>query len=239
MPVMSIRPAQRPPPVFIGGVLLAATLGLGVGLLAQTMLNHRTMAPPAAAANHPALKVARQRQLEIQVARQIPGSVAEASEPLEVLPPQDVDSSAQRTRATGVMGDIPGPRLPSPPPRLEGELPQMAVHRAIGAHPARFAPVDQAPEGARTHRAGPTMDCSFAGSPGVAVVCSDPELLGADRKLYRAYNRALAAGVSPAELLDDQNHWLEHLDDAALRSREAVAEAYELRIEELNRAADF
>ncbi|MDB5441396.1 MAG: hypothetical protein JWM33_3823 [Caulobacteraceae bacterium] len=237
MPVTSIRPAQRPPPLFIGGVILAATLGLGAGLLAQTMLNHRTMSPPAAAASHPAITVA-QRQLEIQVARQIPPSVAEASEPLEVLPPQGVDS-AQRAKATGVMGDIPHPHLPPPPPPLEGEPRQIAVHQPIGAHPARFAPVDQAPEATRTHRAGPTMDCSFAGSPGVAVVCGDPELLGADRKLYLAYSRALAAGVSPAKLLEGQNRWLEHLDDAALRSRQAVAETYELRIEELNRAADF
>uniref|UniRef100_UPI0035AE25B3 lysozyme inhibitor LprI family protein n=1 Tax=Phenylobacterium sp. TaxID=1871053 RepID=UPI0035AE25B3 len=66
----------------------------------------------------------------------------------------------------------------------------------------------------------------------------DPELAAADRRLARAYNRAVASGVPARALRAEQDDWLSIRDDAARRSPDAVASVYEQRIRELNDLAE-
>jgi uncharacterized protein len=71
------------------------------------------------------------------------------------------------------------------------------------------------------------------------MVCEDPGLARADRRLQRAYERALRTGsVPPRELRDDQRDWLAIREDAAHRSPAAVRSVYEQRIDELNALAE-
>ena len=71
------------------------------------------------------------------------------------------------------------------------------------------------------------------------MVCEDPGLARADRRLQLAYERALrTAVIPPRELREDQRDWLAIREDAAHRSPEAVRSIYEQRIDELNALAE-
>jgi uncharacterized protein len=66
------------------------------------------------------------------------------------------------------------------------------------------------------------------------MVCADPELAAADRRLNRAYERAIQAGVPRRYLRAEQDDWLSIREQAARRSPRAVANIYDQRIAELN-----
>ena len=70
------------------------------------------------------------------------------------------------------------------------------------------------------------------------MVCEDPELAAADRRLSQAYRAAVAAGAPEEVLRDEQQDWLNLREDAAQRSRRAVADVYEQRIGDLERQLD-
>jgi uncharacterized protein len=71
------------------------------------------------------------------------------------------------------------------------------------------------------------------------MVCGDAELARTDRRLQRAYDRALASGAMPRrELREEQQDWLSIREQAARRSPEAVRSIYEQRIGELEALAD-
>jgi hypothetical protein len=70
--------------------------------------------------------------------------------------------------------------------------------------------------------------------PGAAIVCADPALGAADRRLARAYQEAQAAGVSPAQLKRQQDRWLAARSAAAREAPWAVHDVYLARIAELN-----
>jgi uncharacterized protein len=89
----------------------------------------------------------------------------------------------------------------------------------------------------RRERANPSFNCRYARSVSERMVCGDPELAAADRRLARAYDRAVAAGVPARGLRAEQDDWLSIRDDAARHSPDAVASVYEQRIRELNALA--
>jgi hypothetical protein len=70
--------------------------------------------------------------------------------------------------------------------------------------------------------------------PGAAIVCADPALASADKRLARAYQEAEAAGVSPAQLKRQQDRWLAARSAAAREAPWAVHDVYLARIAELN-----
>lgn len=70
--------------------------------------------------------------------------------------------------------------------------------------------------------------------PGAAIVCADPALGAADKRLTRAYQEAEAAGVSPAQLKRQQDRWLAARSAAAREAPWAVHDVYLARIAELN-----
>ncbi len=64
------------------------------------------------------------------------------------------------------------------------------------------------------------------------MVCGDPQLAAADRRLNRAYREAIQAGVPERELRRAQDRWLGVREDAA-SDPAALAAEYEHRIREL------
>lgn len=88
---------------------------------------------------------------------------------------------------------------------------------------------------------GPLRLASYKGGnrcvssdPGAAIVCADPALASADKRLARAYQEAEAAGVSPAQLKRQQDRWLAARSAAAREAPWAVHDVYLARIAELN-----
>jgi uncharacterized protein len=102
--------------------------------------------------------------------------------------------------------------------------------------PAISAPVPRVP--APPPAAQASFDCSAARPGAEQLVCSDPSLAAADRRLARAYRRAIEAGLPMDELRTEQGDWLAIREDAARHSPRAVQNIYEQRIQELNDMAD-
>jgi uncharacterized protein len=69
---------------------------------------------------------------------------------------------------------------------------------------------------------------------GAALVCSNPQLGAADRRLNRAYQQARAAGVPDSQLERQQQRWLAARSAAAREAPWAVQDVYQARIAELN-----
>lgn len=135
-----------------------------------------------------------------------PRAAAEAAPPV-LAPPAEVAIAPQPRAA-------PAPpaarQTPQPPPRLveRGERPPPPVR--------------------------PSFDCRYAGSLSEDMVCADPQLADADRRMAQAYERAIAAGVPRRYLRAEQDDWLAIREQAARRSPRAVADIYEQRTAELN-----
>lgn len=126
-----------------------------------------------------------------------------------------LDAPIQGMPAPAPLIRVNTPR-PVPPPRL-GEVADLRRH-------------DQGPGAGR---------CADIGSDAEAMVCADPRLVAADRRLRQAYDRALDAGASPRQLDRQQGRWLDARDDAARDDPRAVADVYEARIAELEDMAAY
>jgi uncharacterized protein len=70
------------------------------------------------------------------------------------------------------------------------------------------------------------------------MVCGDAELSELDRRLNRAFSRAVAAGVPRAPLRAEQDAWVWRRERAAGQSRQAVEDLYRERIELLSEMAE-
>ena len=87
--------------------------------------------------------------------------------------------------------------------------------------------------------ANPESDCSTAGSVADQLVCEDPALSRADRRMQQAYARAMRSGAMPRrDLRYEQLDWLALRENAARRSPFEVRSLYEQRIDELNALAE-
>lgn len=73
-------------------------------------------------------------------------------------------------------------------------------------------------------------------SGGALARCADPQLMSADRRLRRAYDRAVRAGVSRQELISYRTRW-SRLRRQARTDPLGVTSAYDRLAGELNRAA--
>ncbi|MDB5433062.1 MAG: hypothetical protein JWP35_4178 [Caulobacter sp.] len=187
--------------VFIGGLIVAPLLAVGLGLLAAPHLDsHRAMQPVSA------------ETMRIQLAKT-------ANTPVDMTPGAKLQvlSSSTPAAPVAVVRPVDAP-LPAP---ITAAPPEPAV-----------IPVDQRP--AR----GAGFDCGAARSPAEMMVCYDPSLAAADRRMQRAWRRALDSGASHDELRRDQRAWLRDRDEAALDSPEAVRSLYVQRTRELEDAAD-
>lgn len=210
-------PAPRPPRrvrrpgtgLIAVGVALACLLGLVGGYAMRPVLNDEI----GAGKPHRMVPLPREPQgLGIQV---LPGPAPQA---------QDIAPAEEP----------PLPDLPDPAPASE--------EAARNAPPAPVVVVEPPPPTASPPArvaARPSFDCRYARSPAEQLVCTDPQLAAADRRLARAYRQALSAGV-PRQILDRQQAaWMAAREDAARFGPAAVADVYGERTAELQGMARY
>lgn len=233
-------PVSRPPQdriprkLVIGGVAGAVALGLLFGLWARPDFGDdgRSREPMKAVTRAEAVSP----PVPVEVAAAVPPPAPRVDGPLEVLPPELARAAPAPTTAPST-----APR-PAPMVRAEAPRPPMVVARSAAESSAPVAA--RAPEPApfvaprRRAQADPSFNCRYARSQSEEMVCSDPDLAVADRRLNRAYERAIASGIPARELRAEQDDWLGIREDAARRSPRAVASVYEQRIRELNELAE-
>lgn len=113
--------------------------------------------------------------------------------------------------------------------------------KARNAKPRDAVKLAKAPVRPRTKTvkgAGPLrvakLDRCAASDAGVALVCGNPELGAADRRLQRAYRDAEAAGVPASALQRQQQRWIAARSAAAREAPWAVRDVYQARIAELD-----
>ncbi len=124
------------------------------------------------------------------------------------------------------------PPLQSAPGKLEVLPPDMIA--AAPRAPVRAPPATAEP---RREDAGPAFDCRDARTRAEAMVCEDPQLAAADRRMNEAFRRAAQAGAPYDQLRYEQEDWLSIRERAARRSPQAVAQVYAQRIDELDKMA--
>jgi uncharacterized protein YecT (DUF1311 family) len=217
----------------IGGVATALALGVVFGFWARPELigskPSNAPAPPSAtpaAAAPPGAADRPPAQVPIAVNPPAPQPAPRAAGRLETLPPEmaaaarahirsdaDDDAAAHPLRAGGASQSAPAPAA----------APQVAAQGP--------------PEAAAPPRLRASFDCASAQPGAEQIVCSDPELAAADRQLARAYRRALRSGVDPVDLRREQQDWVAIREDAASRSRRALAQVYDQRIRDLEQIA--
>lgn len=230
--ILSPRESDEPPAPSrgLGGmaaVALLAMLAVGAGF-ALTRGGWTSKAPASAPtpAATPALRA------EVAPAASAGPNVEAAAAP-EAAPPIP-------TRSRPIQEDR-APSAPAAPP--PGRLAQVAepsprfVDPAVSSNasvslpvPAAIAPPVAPAPPAPIH---PSFDCQGALTRSQQMVCGDPRLAAADRRMSEAYAAALAAGGADDELRSEQADWLDIREDAARYSNRAVLNIYEQRTREL------
>jgi uncharacterized protein YecT (DUF1311 family) len=220
------RPSTRT--LVLGGVAAAVGLGLVLGVVARPKLDvggsrasSAATMPVPGAAQVPVAPGAPAQPASVPISVSAPPPAAEpprAVGRLAVLPPEMTRSA----RVTAPARTAPRPT----PTTLDEQLPPPAA-------PAPAPMVAEAPP--PTLRA--SFDCESARPGAEQSVCSDPALAAADRRLARAYRRALASGVDPGSLRQEQRDWMSIREDAASRSPRALASVYAQRTAELDEMA--
>lgn len=202
------RPAPRWGRRLLTGVLVAVPLGVVLGYMAQPHLEVKAPArPPTPVVQRPAA----------------PWDLGAGA----ATPATNVAAEAPQAETDGAADQF---ALPPPPPPLP-PLPR----RAAVAPPQPVFAVSAAPPQSREVReeAPPGPDCRLAPSWADQMVCEDPELAAAERRLGDAFEQAVAAGITRRSLNREQRQWLRARDEAARDSRQAVRQVYEQRIAEL------
>lgn len=214
------RASRRGLALGVGG---AVALGAVLGLVARPELigEPQKMQPARPPAEAPALTIP---QMQVMVRETPDGEAAappadDGGRGLATAPPASTAERAPPSVAPPPeVAVAPAPAPPSPPPALrELARPRYADLREPEPPPVR-----------------PSFDCRYAGSLSEEMVCADPQLADADRRMARAYDRALAAGVPRRYLRAEQDDWMAIREQAARRSPRAVADIYEQRTAELN-----
>ncbi|ACG76567.1 hypothetical protein PHZ_c0153 [Phenylobacterium zucineum HLK1] len=215
----------------LGGGAAAIAAGLAFGLLAKPDLV-REAPPPAPMQPVTASSAA---TVPVEVAQPAPPPEAPApAGKLEVLPAEM--AKAAETRAVRAAPARPV-RAVHVPAKTTDEPREIAAPIA----PPRVRPPEPAPTPVRVSAPAPrpSFDCRYAGTRSERMVCGDPRLAGLDRRLDRAFERAVAAGIPYRELRAEQDDWLAIREDAARHSPDAVESVYRQRIAELDDLADY
>lgn len=231
---LSREPRRRGSRRLLLGVAGAVALGAVLGVVARPELigdpvKMQPAQPPAEAAA-PTIP-----QVQVMV-RDEPEGAPAASQALPPQPDADARLAAVPPQAAQVQPAAPAAAPPAP---SLGPPARVAIAPVRPATPPSVAPPRPEPrEVARAEpsppRARPSFDCRYARSLSEEMVCSDPQLAAADRRLARAYDRAVASGVPARYLRAEQDDWLSIREQAARRSPGAVADIYEQRTAELN-----
>ncbi len=198
------------------GVLIVAGAG-GVALLRLANFGVAPTGDDQESAVVPRVQVIRAAQ---QPAPPIPPPAANT--PPANLLPANLSPDVQALDAPKV-ALRPSAGLPAAPAEPSARtVPRLAVTQPAPL-PLPAAPEPRAEAGA----------CGNLRSVAQQVVCGDPQLSAADRRMARAYALALSSGAPEEDLRADQDDWLRIREDAARYSRRALMNVYRQRIDEL------
>ncbi|HEX5776046.1 MAG TPA: lysozyme inhibitor LprI family protein [Caulobacteraceae bacterium] len=130
---------------------------------------------------------------------------------------------------------VPEPVTSVPPPaETAPPAPQPVAETPAQPRVATRPYVDVAPRPApRRASSRPSFNCRFARSQSERMVCIDPNLAAADRRLAQAYREAIDSGIPERVLRRQQDVWLSARESAARYGPQDVARVYEARISEL------
>lgn len=131
---------------------------------------------------------------------------------------------------------VPAPLAAPAGPPLEVLKPFAAESPPAPANDATLSPAVAAGASLQTD-SQPTFDCASAVGAAETMICADPRLAAADRRMARAWRRALDAGAPAWRLRRDQRDWMIAREAAARSAPEEVAELYNQRIAELEALA--
>lgn len=202
------RPMSRWGARLLIGAAIAAPLGGALGYLAQAHIGETS----------PAASVVQERPAQSQVLR--------AQTAISPQTGGQIDSPQDGLVTAVDEFGLPPPPPPLPPPPRQAAVAPPRIAVSATPDPARLAPEPG-------QSAAPSFNCRFARSWAEQMVCEDPELAAADRRLDDAYEQAIAAGITRGSLRREQDQWLRARDEAARDSRQAVRQAYDERIAEL------
>jgi uncharacterized protein YecT (DUF1311 family) len=218
------QPHDAPPPPrrngadkrMLAGIGVACVLGVVGGFIMRPNLNDQ---PPAE-------RVAT-RQAEIPREPEGLGIVVDRVPPPEPVTP--LGPPAPQTAPVEGYTPQPIPRPDAVPPVRASQAPAPRVVNGAVMRPYSDVVRRPAPRVA----ARPSFNCRHARSQSERMVCVDPRLAAADRRLARAYSEAIQAGVPERVLRRQQDVWLGAREAASRYGPEDVARVYEARIAEL------
>lgn len=133
------------------------------------------------------------------------------------------------TRAPDAPQPVAAPAAVTPAPTQRTAAPVKAA-----APPVQRIAAKAPPRKAAGPKANPR--CRFAPTPAERLLCANPSLQAADRRLQRAYSRAIAAGADREVIDGEQAAWRTARNGAA--NRREMAQLYARRMAELARHAD-
>ena len=210
----------------IAGVVAASALGIAGGFFMKPGLGDQQPARQAAVR-------------KVEIPREPEGLgiiVTPAPEPVTpVLPP------APRTAPDAGYTPQPIPRITAPPPVRTSQAPAAprivngAVMKPYVEAVKRPAPVTRA---SRT-TTRPSFNCRYARTTSERMICVDPNLAAADRRLAQAYSQAVASGIPERVLRRQQDEWLGAREAAARYGPRDVERVYNARIAELEQMRRF
>jgi len=219
------RAPGRSRAMLIGGVAGALVLGVGFGLLMRPQLIGSK--PPAAAvpsaATAPAIEPASPGAGQVPIAVNAPPAPApipRAPGKLQTLPPE---------MAAAARAQVQPQTVTVQQPAAVADADASAASAAAAPETATRAPAP---------RLQASFDCATARPGAEEMICSDASLATEDRRMARAYRRALGSGVDPQDLRQEQRDWVAIREDAARHSQQALADVYDQRIRELNAIGD-
>ena len=207
-------PSRRPGKgVIAAGLAVALLLGVAGGLAMKPKLNDQALGKQA---QHRVVPLPREPSgLGIVVDRTVTAITQQPPLPVTPVGPQ----------APPPYSD---PAVAAEPRTHPGPPPSPVV---VGSIPERNNPPVRAVR--------PAFDCRFARSMADRLVCVDPRLAAADRRMAQAYQHALDVGVPEEVLRRQQEAWLDARDQAAREGPEALADIYGQRIAELQGMARY
>jgi uncharacterized protein YecT (DUF1311 family) len=218
-------PRARPRRALLaGGVAGALALGVAFGLMMRPQLiSANAPAKPSAPAAAPASAAPAAAAAQVPISMRAPPKpepIPRAPGKLQTLPPEM--AAAARAQAQ--------------PPVLTIDPPAPSTSVGAPAVAAAAAPASEEPAPAPRLRA--SFDCATARPGAEEMICSNATLAAADRQMARAYRRAMASGLDPYDLRQEQRDWVAIREDAARHSERALEDVYDQRIHELNEIAD-
>ncbi|WP_374471003.1 hypothetical protein [Phenylobacterium sp.] len=166
--------------------------------------------------------------------RRLTRSPSGAPEPLQVAEAQPQAVPSPPASAAPPLASA------APPPPLPSTVPPPAAQRAAAPAPTARPKLERASVRPAAKAAAPARKsanrCRYESTPAARMLCEDAGLRAADRRLKRAYERALAAGVD-RETLDRQQAEWRTAQNANAASKDAIARSYEIRIGQLEASA--